>query len=81
MIQLNVHLLCDQCRDVFKSRQFTDVIFRRDLEKMRKEASARGWRRFRISNTSSNGDYCPKCQKKLANQKASKAPNLKEKKP
>jgi hypothetical protein len=71
MIEIDLILICDGCGAVFtgKKGSFRDLIFRRDIEAIRHAAYDKGWRRFRLSNTSANGDYCPPCQRRMAREK------------
>lgn len=76
MIEITFRLLCDQCKDEFYATgHANNTVMRRDLERLRSNAMGNfGWRRFRISNTSSNGDYCPDCVKAIAAAKPSNHP-------
>lgn len=73
MISIKAIVLCDGCGKVgTKERAFAVPVLRRQLEQTRDDARKRGWAHYRLTNASSNGDYCPRCQREHAKAEQSK---------
>lgn len=64
MLTAETRLKCDGCGKIFPSVGIYLIpTIRKELEEVRRRSWDKGWRQYRLTNTSSNGDYCPSCQK------------------
>jgi hypothetical protein len=73
MIHILLQVRCDDCSRPFGNPTvYVNTLFRSQIEEVRDAAHQKGWRRYRRKSTSSNGDYCPGCQKAHAIEKGKK---------
>lgn len=66
MIALEVVLVCDGCNVGLgaSTQQLQAPVLRKQLEWSRDQGKIKGWATYRLSPTSSFGDYCTRCQAK-----------------